>query len=157
MEDALPDQYKWIIDTAFKDSAMWKKVGLIDGAYNTLKRVWNEGHEIYFVTSSLPQNLKKKIGHLARSLDFFPKDFVWRHTINTQYKQIIKLDIHVDDALFNLLGDREYASICVDMPYNQTSEHIPNFYRAYNWDDIYQKIKMIESLIKENENDDASP
>lgn len=157
MEDALPDQYKWIIDTAFKDSAMWKKVGLIDGAYNTLKRVWNEGHEIYFVTSSLPQNLKKKIGHLSRSLDFFPKDFVWRHTINTQYKQIIKLDIHVDDALFNLLGDREYASICVDMPYNQTSENIPNFYRAYNWDDIYQKIKMIESLIKENENDDASP
>ena len=157
MEDALPDQYKWIIDTAFKDSAMWKKVGLIDGAYNTLKKVWNEGYEIYFVTSSLPQNLKKKIGHLARSLDFFPKDFVWRHTINTQYKQILKLDIHVDDALFNLLGDREYVSICVDMPYNQTSEHIPNFYRAYNWDDIYQKIKMIESLIKENENDDVSP
>lgn len=157
MEDALPDQYKWIIDTAFKDSAMWKKVGLIDGAYNTLKKVWNEGHEIYFVTSSLPQNLKKKIGHLARSLDFFPKDFVWRHTINTQYKQILKLDIHVDDALFNLLGDREYVSICVDMPYNQTSEHIPNFYRAYNWDDIYCKIKMIESLIKEDENDDVTP
>lgn len=157
MEDALPDQYKWIIDMAFKDPAMWKKVGLIDGAYEVIKKLWNEGHDIYFVTSSLPQNLKKKIGHLARNLDFFPKDYVWRHTINTQIKQLIRLDILCDDALFNLLGDKEYVSICMDMPYNQTSEHIPNFYRVYNWNDIYQEIKMIESLMKENENDDISP
>lgn len=153
MEDALPDQYKWIIDTAFKDSAMWKKVGLIDGAYEVIKKLWDEGHEIYFVTSSLPQNLKKKIGHLARNLDFFPKDYVWRHTINTQCKQLIKLNVLVDDALFNLIGDREYYSICMDMPYNQTSEPIPMFTRAYHWNDVYRKIKMIETLIKESEND----
>jgi 5'(3')-deoxyribonucleotidase len=156
MEDALPDQYKWIIDTAFKSADMWKKVGLIDGAYDTIKKLWEEGYEIYFITASLPENLRKKINHLSRNLHFFPKDYVWQHTINTQCKQIIKLDVLVDDGLFNLLGDREYVSICVDMPYNQTSEYIPNFYRAYNWDDIYCKIKMIESLIKENKDDDVT-
>lgn len=96
----------------------------------------------------------------AEYLKSLPPDTVFRiwqyKRINTQYKQILKLDIHVDDALFNLLGDREYASICMDMPYNQTSENIPNFYRAYNWNDIYDKIKMIESLTKENENDDVT-
>ena len=144
MEDTLPDQYKWIIDMAFKDPAMWKKVELIDGAYEVIKKLWVEGHDIYFVTSSLPQNLKKKIGHLARNLDFFPKDYVWRHTINTQCKQLIKLDVLTDDALFNLLGDREYVSICVDMPYNQMDDCIPNFYRAHNWGDIYNIITKIQ-------------
>ena len=144
MEDALPDQYKWIINTAFRDSAMWKKVGLIDGAYDTIEQLWQEGHEIYFVTASLPENLRKKINHLSRCLPFFPKDYVWQHTINTQRKQVIKLDAITDDGLFNLTGDRDYFSICFDMPYNQTDEYIPRFVRAYNWDDVYRSIKAIE-------------
>lgn len=157
MEDALPDQYKWIVPAAFKDSEMWRTVKLIDGAYDTIKRLYEEGHEIWFVTSSLPSNLRKKINHLARNLDFLPKDYVWLHTINTQNKQMIRLDVLTDDALFNLTNDRDYVSICFDMPYNQTTKCIPNFYRAYSWCDVYDKIKMIESLMKENEDDDVTP
>lgn len=153
MEDALPQQYKWIVDMAFRDSAMWKKVDIINGAYDIIKTLYEEGHDIYFVTSSLPLNLHKKINHLTRCLDFFPKDYVWRHTINTHHKQMIKLDILVDDALFNLDGDREYYSVCMDMPYNQTDELIPNFTRVKDWTEVYERIKVIESLIKENKND----
>lgn len=154
MEDALPDQYKWIVSAAFKDPEMWRTVKLIDGAYDTIKKLYEEGHEIWFVTSSLPSNLRKKINHLARNLDFLPKDYVWLHTINTQNKQLIRLDILVDDALFNLVSDRTYASICFDMPYNQTDDWlIPNFYRAYGWHDVYGYIKMIEK----ERNDVASP
>lgn len=150
MEDALPPKYRWIVETAFKDSALWKEVKLIDGAYDIIQRLWGEGHEIYFITSSLPENLKKKIGHLARNLSFMPYDYVWKHTINTQCKQLIKVDVLVDDALHNLTGDRDYFSICMDMPYNQTTEIIPNFTRVKNWDEIYDRIHMVENLIKEN-------
>ena len=150
MEDALPPKYRWIVETAFKDSALWKEVKLIDGAYDIIQRLWDEGHKIYFITSSLPENLKKKIGHLARNLSFMPYDYVWKHTINAQCKQLIKVDVLVDDALHNLTGDRDYFSICMDMPYNQTTEIIPNFTRARNWDEIYDKIHMVENLIKEN-------
>lgn len=149
MEDALPDQYRWIISAAFKDCEMWRKVKLIDGAYKTIKKLYEEGHEIWFVTSSLPSNLRKKINHLARNLDFLPKDYVWLHTINTQCKQIIKVDILVDDGLFNLTGNKDYFSICYDMPYNQTNDNeIDNFYRAHNWDEVYSFIKMIDRFIK---------
>ena len=75
---------------------------------------------------------------------------MWKHTVNTQNKQLLKLDVLCDDGLFNLTGDRDYFSICVDMPYNQTTEIIPNFTRARNWDEIYDKIHMVENLIKEN-------
>lgn len=149
MEDALPNQYKWIVSAAFKDAEMWRTVKLIDGAYNTIKKLYEEGHEIWFVTSSLPSNLRKKINHLARNLDFLPKDYVWQHTINTQCKQIIKVNILVDDGLFNLTGNRDYFSICFDMPYNQTNDsEIDNFYRAHNWDEVYSFIKMIDRFTK---------
>lgn len=151
MEDALPDQYKWIISAAFRDPSMWKKVTLIDGAYDTIKALYEEGHDIYFVTSSLPVNLHKKIKHLTRSLDFFPEDYVWKHTVNTQNKQLLKLDVLCDDGLFNLVGQRDYVSICMDMPYNQTDELIPNFTRAKDWSEVYDKIHMVEKLIKESE------
>lgn len=150
MEDALPNQFRWIISEAFRNPTMWKKVTLIDGAYKAIKSLYEEGHDIYFVTSSLPINLHKKIKHLSRNLDFFPEDYVWKHTVNTQNKQLLKLDVLCDDGLFNLTGDRDYFSICMDMPYNQTTEIIPNFTRARNWDEIYDKIHMIENLIKEN-------
>lgn len=149
MEDALPDQYKWIVDSAFRDSEMWRNVTLIDGAYEVIKKLYKEGHEIYFATSSLPSNLRKKIGHLTRCLDFFPKDYIWRHTINIHNKQLLKFDVLVDDALFNLLGEREYYSICFDMPYNQTNDkEIPNFYRAYDWNDVYSFISLINCFHK---------
>lgn len=151
MEDALPPKYKWIIEAAFRDSALWKQVKLIDGAYDIIQRLWDEGYEIYFITSSLPENLKKKIGHLARNLSFMPYDYVWKHTINTQCKQMIKVDILVDDALHNLMGERDYFSICMDMAYNQTNAIIPNFTRAKDWNEIYQKIHMVEKLITEDD------
>ena len=149
MEDALPQQYKWIVDAAFRDPLMWKEVNLIEGSYKAIKKLYEDGHEIYFVTSSLPSNLKKKIGHLARNLDFFPIEYVWKHTINIHNKQLLKLDVLIDDALFNLIGKREYFSICMDMPYNQANdEEIPRFFRAYNWDEIYTFIKIIEHFEK---------
>lgn len=145
MEDALPDKYKWIVDAAFRDPLMWKKVSLINGAYENIKRLYEEGYELYFVTSSLPMNLKKKIGHLTRCLDFLPEEYVWKHTINIHNKQLLNLDILVDDALFNLIGDRTYFSICMDMPYNQTNEDIPNFARAKDWQTIYNLIHDIKN------------
>lgn len=153
MEDALPDKDKWIIEAAFRDPLMWKKVSLIDGAYENIKKLFNSNFDIYFATSSLPQNLKKKIGHLTRNLSFLPENYVWRHTINIHNKQLLNLDVHVDDGLFNLVGERSYYSICFDMPYNQTDEIIPNFSRAKDWNEVYDRIKMVESLIKENVNE----
>lgn len=151
IENALPDEYKWVVDNGFRDSRFWKKVSLINGSYNVIKKLYEEGHDIYFATSSLPVNLQKKIGHLSRCLDFFPTDYVWRHTINIHYKQLLKFDVMVDDALFNLNGSREYFSVCMDMPYNQTEELIPNFTRAKDWNEIYQKVHMVEKLMKEGD------
>jgi 5'(3')-deoxyribonucleotidase len=99
IEKALPEQYRWVIKFAFEDKEMWKKVKVIPEAVDYLRKLYDEGHEIYFVTSSLPSNLYKKIKHLERNLEFFPKNYIKKYTINTSIKQIIRADVLVDDCL----------------------------------------------------------
>lgn len=156
IENALPAQYKWIGAHAFEDKEMWKKVKVIPEAVEYLHKLYDEGYEIYFVTSSLPSNLHKKIKHLERNLDFFPKNYIKKYTINTSIKQIIRADILIDDCLQNFVGDREYFGICYKYPWNQwrrdRADLIRNLYEngfcyADNWQEIY---KLIHCVHKDN-------
>ena len=156
IEKALPEQYRWVIKFAFEDKEMWKKVKVIPEAVEYLRKLYDEGHEIYFVTSSLPSNLYKKIKHLERNLDFFPKNYIKKYTINTSIKQIIRADVLVDDCLQNFVGDREYFGICYKYPWNQwrqdRADLIRNLYEngfcyADNWQEIY---KLIHCLHKDD-------
>lgn len=151
IESALPEQYRWIVEAGFRDKLMWKEVTLLPSAVEVIELLYNERHDIWFATSSLPENLRKKINHLSRNLPFFPEDFVWRHTINLQDKSLLNVDVLIDDCLGYLLHpDRKYVSIVLDYPWNQTKGNIPNLLRAYSWWSIYDNIKLIESFIKEN-------
>lgn len=154
IESALPEQYRWIVEAGFRDKLMWKEVTLLPSAVEVIELLYNEGHDIWFATSSLPENLRKKINHLSRNLPFFPEDFVWKHTINLQDKSLLNVDVLIDDCLGYLLHpDRKYVSIVLDYPWNQTESNIPNLLRAYSWWGIYDRIKTIETFIKENENE----
>ena len=154
IESALPEQYRWVVDAGFHDKNFWKEVKVIPEAIEVIEQIYNEGNSIWFATSSLPENLRKKINHLSRNLPFLPKDFVWRHTINLQDKSLLDVDVLIDDCLGHLLHpDRKYVGIVLDYPWNQTESNIPNLLRAYSWWGIYDRIKTIETFIKENENE----
>lgn len=141
IEDALPSQYKWIVGAAFRDSLLWKKVKLIDGARQYIERLYNEGHEIYFVTASLPENLRKKINHLARNLDGFDKHYVENHTINIQNKSLLKLDVLIDDCLAHFTNpNRSYKAVVLDYPWNQCDDEKYGIMRAHNWKEIYDYV-----------------
>lgn len=156
IEAALPKQYRWIVEAGFHDRNFWKEVSLIPYAAETIEQLFHEGHWIWFATSSLPENLRKKINHLSRNLPFFPEDFVWKHTINLQDKSLLNVDVLIDDCLGHLLHpDRKYVGVALDYPWNQTNGSVPNLIRAYNWQDIYNSIKIIESLMKENAYDNV--
>lgn len=139
IEKNYPPQYSLLIKEAFESKQMWKKIHLIEGAKEYIKKLYEESNEIYFVTSSLPENLRKKIAHLARNLDFFPPDYIFKHTINTQVKQLIRLDVLIDDSMSNLIGEKTYISICFDYPWNKNDEGY-FVYRCKNWEEIYNKI-----------------
>ena len=143
IENFLPDQYKWIVETAFNDSAMWRQVKLIDGAAEYIEKLYNDGHELYFATATTPNNFKKKIGFLERSFPFLPEGYVINHFFNIKNKGMLRVDILIDDFLDNLLCDREYISFCMDYPWNQCEIEDKKFIRVKNWKEFYDKINEV--------------
>lgn len=143
LEKNLPHGYELIVQEAFESKYMWKKVKVIKGAKKYINKLREEGHEIYFVTSSLPENLRKKIKHLERELDFFEPGYIWRHTINIHKKQLLDLDVLIDDCIDNLNGGRKYTSICLDYPWNRNvTDH--SIIHCDSWKEIYYEVKAIE-------------
>ena len=147
MEKSIPEQYRWAVGLAFHDSAMWKKVEMIEGAAKGIETLYKEGEEIFFVTSTTPDNLKKKIKFLKRNLPFLSGSYINDHIITIKQKTLLNLDIMIDDYLDNLIGERSYYSICLAYPWNRkVNSEEPNFIRVKNWKDIIITIENLTFL-----------
>lgn len=145
IEAALPEQFRWVVDNGFRDKNMWKGVHLLPDCVEVIETLYNDGHEIFFATSSLPENLRKKINHLSRNMPFFPKDYVWKHTINIQDKYLLNVDILIDDCLEHALHPlKQYESLLIDYPWNRGKDVDGTNYviRVFDWWDIYRKIEI---------------
>ena len=142
LEKIMPKGYEWIINQAFSDKQMWKKVELINGAAQYIRQLMFDGHEVYFVTSTTSDNFRKKIKFLQRNL-YLPPNYVENHTISIKKKQLLNIHFLVDDYLNNLTGNREYYSICLDYPWNRNfnDNDEEDFVRVKNWEEIYYAIK----------------
>lgn len=133
----------------FLDKRVWQRIRVVDGCQTIIQNLWDEGYKIIFVTKTECENLVKKRNWLNRTFPFIGEDNMRKILYSCPIKQYIRADIAIDDGLFNLVGDRTYYSICLDKPYNQTDDDkIPRFFRAYNWDEIYGFIKIIEHFKK---------
>lgn len=144
IEDALPERYKWVVPLAFQQSEMWKNVKMIDSAAATIKKLYEEGNEIYFATATTAENFRKKLSFLERNLPFFPKGYIKQNSISIKKKQILSVDVLVDDYLGNLTGRRHYISLCYDYPWNRDyKENGDTFRRVYDWNQIYNIIQEI--------------
>jgi 5'(3')-deoxyribonucleotidase len=147
MEKSIPEQYRWAVGLAFHDSAMWKKVKMIEGAAKGIKTLYKNGNEIFFVTSTTPDNLKKKIKFLKRNLPFLSGNYINDHIITIKQKTLLNLDIMIDDYLDNLIGERSYYSICLAYPWNiKIISEEPNFIRVKNWRDVIITIENLTFL-----------
>lgn len=148
IEDFLPDEHRHLVSQAFHDKEMWRTVTLLPDVKECVERLQQLGNEIYFVTATTFANINKKSSFLRKH---FPQINIDDRLINIRNKQLLRLDILIDDYLENLLYDRTYYSVAFDYPWNQTDKPLPMFTRAKNWNEVVQKVLMIESLIKENE------
>lgn len=152
IEAALPKQYQWIVEKGFRDKDMWKNIELISNCAKALEILNEENFKIVFATSSLPENLRKKINHLSRNLSFFPEGYVEKNTININDKYLLNVDILVDDCAKHITHtERKYNSIVFDYPWNRDIIEAPRIFRAYNWTQIYNYCKMIQARIYDRE------
>jgi len=82
-------------------------------AVETLTKL-SEQHDIYFVTAGHPNTMQARDQWLAGKFPFYKS----RMLIGCRSKQLLKLDVLIDDYEANLLGG-EYQGILVNRPWNR--------------------------------------
>lgn len=127
IEDYVSEQYRENFHKMFLDKRVWKRVELLPNCVETIKQLHDMGHEIYFVTATETANVHKKFQFLCRAFPFID---VRKRLITTQCKQMIRLDVLIDDCVDNLVGG-DYYGILFNYPWNEG-------YFDYPWDYDYE-------------------
>ena len=135
--------YKDTFKNYFVDKRVWRRIKLMDDCQKYIAKLFSEGHTILFITSTEPENLPKKSNWLKRN---FPYINIRKALFSCPKKQYMSgIDILIDDAAHNLEGAK-YKGIILDYPWNQDFVTDNNqFFRARNWEEIYNIIKFIDN------------
>ena len=155
IENYVSDDYKDDFHLIFLKKEMWKRVKVLPNCVEVIKRLHDRGDSIYFVTSTEPQNVAKKARFLQRTFPFLD---IRKCLITTHCKQMIGVDILIDDYEMNLING-SYFGILMDYPWNSTAifdeAAYDNIYRVFNWLQVEPMIEYIQKVkyIKENKND----
>ena len=122
------------------NNALWRHVKPKPDAMKYLRKLHDEGHEIYIVTSSNFRTIETKIKDvLFRYFPFIDFD----HVILCRKKQMIRGDIMVDDGPHNLIGG-DYLKILFTAAHNREFDaEAEGMIRVDNWKDIYDLISFM--------------
>jgi len=120
----------------------------IEGAVETMKKLQDEGFEIFIVTAPImdsPYVFREKIKWVQKHLPFFDINRI----IFSNFKDQIKGDILFDDAPKNI-DPFSGTPIVLDYPFNRDIKN-KNAIRVQNWDEFYlmaHKIQREKNLIE---------
>lgn len=124
------------------EDVFWDYVEPMPGADEALRRMIADGHEIFVVTATKYQTLRKKMETVL--FPNFPY-IDWHHVIVTYNKHLIKGDVLIDDGPHNLTrGD--FRKILFTRGHNQDfDESSVGAIRVRNWEEAYQAVCRIAS------------
>lgn len=136
---AYPSLTKAQVYAPLYEDELWRKVKPFPHAAEFLKKLIDDGNEVYIVTSSNYQTLRTKMDEVL--FRYFP--FVdWNHVIVTSNKQMIRGDVLVDDAPYNHIGG-QYLKILMDSPHNHEFDAQSfGMIRVFSWIEVYDAIRQ---------------
>lgn len=144
IENYVGDDYKDDFHLIFFKKEMWKRVQVLPHCIDVVKRLYDKGNEIWFVTSTEPQNVAKKARFLQRTFPFLD---IRKCLITTHCKQMIGVDILIDDYEMNLING-SYFGILMDYPWNRNFDDASDdkIYRVFDWLQVEPMIEYIQKV-----------
>lgn len=135
----------------FSDDRVWERLQIKDGAADCIEEIAKK-HEIYFVTSTYPENVNRKAKWLSEHIRGVDVD---KRLIVCHNKPLLEgLDILFDDYEPNLRGS--YTRVLMDYAWNQKpvdrdmsiEEEIRwhSYFRVDNWSEFWSIIKATDRL-----------
>lgn len=129
----IPEDKRDILWNILKDENFYNKIEPKKNATYYLKRL-NEMFNLFIVTSTNHEVSTAKFKRFTTLFPFIePQQIIICHN-----KQLIDLDVLVDDNGNNLIGGR-YVPIIFDMPHNR-GYGCKDFLRCNNWDEVFENI-----------------
>lgn len=127
--------------------SFWRKyINPIPGAIDIIKKLYSEGHDIFFITATVHKNVPVKAELVKRYFSFIPIE----NLIIAHNKDMIKGDIIIDDNIENVKN--RSLSILFTAPHND-SECVQSYcneqhtmYRADSWQEIYDYIHNLSKV-----------
>lgn len=117
--------------------SFWETVKVRLDAIKYVKKLFDEGYDIYLCTSTDYRNIKIKYELLIEK--YFPY-IGWNHVIVVHNKQMVKADYLIDDAPHNLEGG-SYKKLLFTAPHNKNyNAELNGIVRVNNWREIYEII-----------------
>lgn len=114
----------------------WKRTTPIDGSAYYLKKLIEDGHDVFVVTASNPETFEAKKRKLIEMFPFLSREQI----IRENNKQTIFGDVLIDDGVHNLIGGK-YIKILFNQPSNaEFREENYDITRVYSWKEIYERI-----------------
>lgn len=125
----------------FKNKALWDSLTPINGARDGLKKLVDDGHKVYIVTATAPENFAWKIQWIKKYFPFFNPNNV----IRMMDKSLMQADVIIDDCLDQLLAHKMCDRICLDYPWNRNiTDFIYDIRRCQNWKEILEAVNQIK-------------
>lgn len=144
MRKAYPDLTDSQIFGMLSSESLWSNIKPVKNAYKYMKKLIEDGHEVYVATSSYPNSFFLKTEYcLLKHFDFLsPKNLICIHD-----KYLLDGDILFDDYHENL---RKFKGIRVlkDAPYNRNDYQFIDFRVSKDnaWEEFYQIVKELQNI-----------
>lgn len=116
----------------------WESVKPMPGAQEIIKRMIDDGHNVYIVTASRPHTLQLKLEKVL--FKYFPY-LSYENVIVAFNKQMVIGDVMIDDAPFNLVGGH-FVRLLMDLPHNSYYKKAKEdgIIRVKDWEQIYDIV-----------------
>lgn len=144
MQIAYPSLTNEQIYSALTDEDLWDSVTAKEDAIHYLKKLIDEGNEVFIVTSAWHKTVLPKIEKcFLKYFSFIDFD----HIIITSAKYLIKGDILIDDNPQNFIGG-DYFGILFTAPHNlDYDDASAELIRVDNWKSAYLVIKSYQDAL----------
>ena len=144
ISQAFPTLSKSDVYGALKETALWEAVKPLPGAVKYLKKLVEDGNDVFIVTASHPDTVGVKMNRvLFRYFPFIP----YRNVIICSKKQMVSGDILIDDGVHNFGG--EYMGMLFTANHNRAvaDDELSalNAVRVGNWKEVYSLIHNFQT------------
>lgn len=144
IEDDLPKNDAILMREIYADPTIYDQVTPIHGSQNALRKLVNDGHEVYFASDVIPSTYEAKVAWLNHYFPFIDN----AHICAIKHKWLLNGDVLIEDNLDNLLAKPYMHRVCIDHLWNRdVNDWARDIYRVQDWDnmlDVINKIKELE-------------